>query len=281
MALLSINDLSVTYPGGVRALENVSLDVEEGEMVVIAGVSGAGKSTLLRCINRLVEFTGAKLEGSVKLENRRILTLPSRKMRKTRSEIGMIFQEFNVVKRSTVLRNVLAGRIPKAGTFRAITGRFRSQDIQIAQQALAQVGIDDKANERADKLSGGQMQRVGVARALAQEPRLILADEPVASLDPITARLIMEHLKRINEEAGITTIVNLHDTVLAQAFGDRIIGLKDARVIFDEKVENLDEATFEEAIYGEALSSHEHRQVSMRTNSNHQSRQRGVPDAKT
>jgi len=261
---LQIENLSVTYPSGVRALEDVSLSVREGEFVVIAGVSGAGKSTLLRCINRLVEFTGAGLEGHVRFGDQDVLQLSSRRMRRLRAEIGMIFQEFNLVKRSSVLRNVLAGRIPKVGTWRALFGRFRPQDVEIALASLDRVGIKDKAYQRADKLSGGQMQRVGIARALAQEPRIILADEPVASLDPITARIVMEHLKQINVESGITTIVNLHDTVLAQAFGDRIIGIRDARIIFDEPVDELDEATFEEAIYGASLSAHEHRRVSER-----------------
>ncbi|MFB6286466.1 MAG: phosphonate ABC transporter ATP-binding protein [Candidatus Bipolaricaulia bacterium] len=262
--LLRIENLSVTYPSGVRALEDVSLSVREGEFIVIAGVSGAGKSTLLRCINRLVEFTGAELEGQVRFDDQDVLRLSSRRTRRLRAEMGMIFQEFNLVKRSSVMRNVLAGRIPKVGTWKALLGRFRRVDVEVALASLDRVGIKDKAHQRADKLSGGQMQRVGIARALAQEPRLILADEPVASLDPITARVVMEHLKRINVESGITTICNLHDTLLAQAFGDRIVGVRDAQVIFDEPVDKLDEATFEEAIYGAPLSAHEHRQVSQR-----------------
>ncbi len=264
MGMLKFENLTVTYPSGVQALKGVNLEVKEGEFLVIAGVSGAGKSTLLRCINRLIEYSGARLEGHVWFDGEDVLAASGKRVREIRAQVGMIFQEFNLVKRSSVLRNVLAGRIPSAGTWRAMMGRFRSSDKAIALASLERVGIQDKARQRADKLSGGQMQRVGIARALAQEPRLILADEPVASLDPITARIVLEHLKRINEESGITTIVNLHDTVLARAFGDRIVGIRNSTIIFDEPVEQLDEATFEEAIYGAALSSHERRHVSKR-----------------
>ncbi len=263
--MLKFEDVSVTYPSGVQALKHVNLEITEGEFVVIAGVSGAGKSTLLRCINRLIEYTGAKIEGRVLFDGEDVAKASRARVREIRAQVGMIFQEFNLVKRSSVMRNVLAGRISKAGNWRALTGMFRPEDRQVALAALDRVGIQGKAKQRGDKLSGGQMQRVGIARALAQEPRLILADEPVASLDPITARLVLEHLKQINEESGITTIVNLHDTVLARAFGDRIVGIRDATIIFDEPVDQLDEATFEEAIYGAALSTHEHRKVSQRS----------------
>ena len=263
--MLKFENVCVTYPSGVHALKDVNLNVEEGEFVVIAGVSGAGKSTLLRCINRLIEYTGATIEGTITFNGENVLQASNRRVREIRSQIGMIFQEFNLVKRSSVMRNVLAGRITKAGTVRSLLGAFRPQDKTIALAALERVGIRDKARQRGDKLSGGQMQRVGIARALAQEPRLILADEPVASLDPITSRIVLEHLKQINEESGITTIVNLHDTVLARAFGDRIVGIRNAGIIFDEPVEQLDEATFEEAIYGAALSSHERRKAPPRS----------------
>jgi len=260
--MLKFENLTVTYPSGVQALKNVNLHIKEGEFVVIAGVSGAGKSTLLRCVNRLIEYTGAKLDGHVWFDGEDVVGASSRRVREIRAQVGMIFQEFNLVKRSRVLRNVLAGRIPKAGAWRSLLGMFRPEDKQISLAALDRVGIKDKAYQRADKLSGGQMQRVGIARALAQEPRIILADEPVASLDPITARIVLEHLKQINEESGITTIVNLHDTVLARAFGDRIVGIRNATIIFDEPVEQLEEATFEEAIYGASLSAHERRRPS-------------------
>lgn len=262
--MLTFENVSVTYPSGVQALKGVNLQINEGEFVVVAGVSGAGKSTLLRCINRLIEYTGAKIEGRILFDGEDVAQASRGRVRDIRAQVGMIFQEFNLVKRSSVMRNVLAGRIPKVGSTKAFFGLFRPEDRQVALAALDRVGIRDKAKQRADKLSGGQMQRVGIARALAQEPRLILADEPVASLDPITARIVLEHLKQINEESGITTIVNLHDTVLARAFGDRIVGIRNSTIIFDEPVDQLDEATFEEAIYGAALSKHEHRKVSER-----------------
>ncbi len=263
--MLKFENVSVTYPSGTQALKNVNLEVKEGEFIVIAGVSGAGKSTLLRCINGLIEYTGAQIDGHVYFDGEDVARASRRRVREIRSQVGMIFQEFNLVKRSSVMRNVLAGRIPKVGSAKALFGMFRPEDKKIALASLDRVGIVEKAKQRADKLSGGQMQRVGIARALAQEPRLILADEPVASLDPITARIVLEHLKAINEESGITTIVNLHDTVLARAFGDRIVGIRDSTIIFDEPVDQLDEGTFEEAIYGAALSSHEYRKVSKRS----------------
>jgi phosphonate transport system ATP-binding protein len=248
--MIDFKNASVTYPGGVHALRNLTLQIPDGEMVVIVGLSGAGKSTLIRAINGLVPLTG----GDVTVDGKSVTKARGGELRKIRSRIGMIFQTFNLVKRTTVLNNVLMGRLHATPTWRSLVGRYRAEDVEIAMLALERVGIVEKAYVRAANLSGGQAQRVGIARALAQEPKIILADEPVASLDPPTSHVVMRDLQRINRESGITTIVNLHFLDLAKIYGDRIIGMRDGELVYDGTGAKADESVFRD-IYGRSLTA--------------------------
>ena len=248
--MITFENASVTYPGGVHALRGVSLEIPDGEMVVIVGLSGAGKSTLIRAINGLVPLSG----GDVTVDGRSVARASASELRKIRSRIGMIFQTFNLVKRTTVLNNVLMGRLHATSTLRSVLGWWTAADVELAMQALERVGIVDKAYVRASNLSGGQQQRVGIARALAQRPRIILADEPVASLDPPTSHVVMRDLQRINRELGITTIVNLHFLDLAKVYGERIIGMRAGSLVYDGTGDQADESVFRE-IYGRSLTA--------------------------
>ena len=241
---------SVTYGGGVHALKDVDLEVGEGEFVVVVGLSGAGKSTLVRAVNGLVPLTSGNLE----VNGVDVTGLSRRQMRSLRADVGMIFQSFNLVNRTTVLNNVLMGRLHRVSTWRTLLGLYPKDDVEIAMQALERVEIVEKAYVRASNLSGGQRQRVGIARALAQQPQVILADEPVASLDPPTSHVVMRDLQRINRELGITTIVNLHFLDLATAYADRIIGLRAGSVVFDGSGSAADATVFEN-IYGRSLTA--------------------------
>jgi phosphonate transport system ATP-binding protein len=241
---------SVTYGGGVHALKDVDLEVGDGEFVVVVGLSGAGKSTLVRAVNGLVPLTSGNLE----VNGINVNGLSRRQMRSLRADIGMIFQSFNLVNRTTVLNNVLMGRLHRVPTWRTLLGLYPKDDVEIAMQALERVEIVEKAYVRASNLSGGQRQRVGIARALAQQPQVILADEPVASLDPPTSHVVMRDLQRINRELGITTIVNLHFLDLATAYADRIIGLRAGSVVFDGSGSEADATVFEK-IYGRSLTA--------------------------
>ena len=248
--MIEFNDVSVTYRGGVQALRNVDLAVGDGEFVVVVGLSGAGKSTLLRCLNGLVPATG----GSIRVDGVEVVGASSAVLRQVRSNIGMIFQTFNLVHRTSVENNVLMGRLAQVPAWRSTLGRWPAGDREIAMQALERVGIVDKAFVRASDLSGGQQQRVGIARALAQEPTVMLADEPVAALDPITSRQVMGDLRRINQGLGITTIVNLHFLDLAREYGKRLIGLRDGEIVFDGDIADVDDDTFTE-IYGRDIKT--------------------------
>jgi phosphonate transport system ATP-binding protein len=251
--ILRVRNLTVIYPGvrPVKALDNVSLDVYPGEFVVVAGVSGSGKSTLLRAINRLAENDHARIEGEIYFDGLDVLRASRRQLREIRSQIGFIFQEYNVVERLSVLTNTLVGALAHVGFWSSLVGKFPLYQIERAHHALERVGIPQARHfDRAARLSGGQKQRVGIARALLQRPKLILADEPVASLDPITANVVMSIFKKINEDEGITTIVNLHDPVLTFKYGRRIIGLKHGRIIYDKPITAINRETFEEDIYG-------------------------------
>lgn len=243
--MIEFKNVSKTYPNGFQALKNINLKIEKGEFVVIVGLSGAGKSTLLRSINRLNEIT----EGEILIDGKSITNAKGSSLRRIRRDIGMIFQSFNLVKRSTVLRNVLSGRVGYHSTLRTILGLFPKEDENLAFDALDRVNILDKAYTRADQLSGGQQQRVSIARALAQEAKIILADEPVASLDPLTTKQVMDDLKRINQELGITTIVNLHHVDLAREYATRIIGMRAGEIVYDGIATEAKEDTFSE-IYG-------------------------------
>ena len=245
-ALVSIRELTKTYPTGTRALDGVSLDFHKGEFVVLIGLSGSGKSTLLRCINRLVDPTS----GTVTFDGIDVTRAKGAELRRIRRRIGMIFQQFNLVRRSSVFTNVLAGRLGYRTTWRTIAGRPSRDDVALAFENLGRVGIVEKAFGRADALSGGQQQRVGIARALMQRPELMLADEPVASLDPATSHSVMKYLEEINKKDGITVICSLHFLSLARRYGTRVIALKAGKVAFDGRPAEIDDRRFKE-IYGE------------------------------
>ena len=248
--MIKFENVSVTYPGGVEALKDLNLEIKDGDFIIIVGLSGAGKSTLLRTVNNLVKPS----TGSVYLEGKNVTSAKKKELKKIRSQIGMIFQTFNLVNRSTVLKNVLTGRLSNISTIRSILGLWPKDQKEMAFEALNQVEILEKAYVRASNLSGGQQQRVGIARALSQKPKVMLADEPVASLDPITSRVVMSYLKKINTELGITTIVNLHFLDLAKEFGDRLIGLRDGKLVFDGNVNDVSDEDFEN-IHGRSIKS--------------------------
>ena len=248
MGIIDFTNTSVTYPGGLTALKDVTLSIEKGEFVVIVGLSGAGKSTMLRAVNGLVPVS-----GSVKVDGREVVGASRAELRSIRSDVGMIFQTFNLVNRSTVTNNVLTGRLSQVPRWRSFLGLWPAEDKEIALQSLERVDIVEKAYVRASDLSGGQQQRVGIARALAQEPNIILADEPVASLDPVTSHLVMRDLQRINQDLGITTLINLHFLDLARQYGRRLIGLNDGRVVFDGDISNVDDEVFR-GIYGRTIT---------------------------
>jgi len=245
---ITFSDVEVTYKGGLKALKGVTLEIPRGQFVVIVGLSGAGKSTLIRAVNNLV----VPSRGDVAIEGRSVTRATGKDLRKLRSGIGMIFQTFNLVKRSSVLRNVLAGRLGAVQPLRGVLGLFPKSDVALAHDCLRRVGIPEKAFVRADALSGGQQQRVGIARALAQEPSVMLADEPVASLDPPTSHAVLRDLKRIAREDAITTIVNLHFIDMAREYADRIIGMRDGLVVYDGSAEDATDEVFE-AIYGRPI----------------------------
>jgi phosphonate transport system ATP-binding protein len=228
----------VVYPGGVVGIDGVDLEIAPGQLLAVIGPSGAGKSTLVRAINGLVPVAAGSLHvGSVDVAAAR-----GRELRALRAEIGMIFQGFNLVPRRSVLANVLTGRLHAQRWWDSLVGRHRAEDVDIAFDALESVGIIDKAWVRASRLSGGQQQRVAIARALAQRPGVMLADEPVASLDPPTAHRVLRDLQRINRDLGITTVVNLHAVELARQYAERIVGLNDGRIVFDGAPDDVDEA---------------------------------------
>lgn len=250
--MIEFRNVSKVYVNGTKGLKGINITIHKGEFVVTVGLSGAGKSTLLRSINRLHEIT----DGEILIDGQSITAAKGKELRHLRRDIGMIFQSFNLVKRSTVLKNVLAGRVGYHSTLRTIFGRFPKEDVELAFRALDRVNILEKAYSRADELSGGQQQRVSIARALAQEAKIILADEPVASLDPLTTKQVMDDLKNINQEFGITTVVNLHSIDLAREYATRIIGLHAGEVVFDGPVEEATDEKFAE-IYGRSLQEEE------------------------
>ena len=247
--MLEVKHLTKIYEDGTVALRDVSFTVEDGEFLVIIGLSGSGKSTLLRCINRLIEPT----EGQIIWNGIDITAADPTQLRQIRRQIGMIFQQFNLVKRSTVLTNVLAGRLGYVNPWASLLHRFPKEDMEMAMRALERVGITDQAHKRADELSGGQQQRVGIARALMQQPKMILADEPVASLDPVLAHSILGYLEQLNQEEGITVLCSLHYLDLVQRYATRVIGLRDGRIVYRGTREDIRRMTDDEfkEIYGE------------------------------
>lgn len=243
--VLDIHKLSKTYATGDTALHDVSFRVPQGQVLGLIGPSGAGKSTLIRCINRLV----APSTGEVRLGETDLVALGGGELRRARRRIGMIFQEYALVERLTVMENVLSGRLGYVPFWRSFTRRYPGKDIENAYRLLDRVGLLDHADKRADALSGGQRQRVGIARALAQEPELLLVDEPTASLDPKTSRQIMRLITEICAERNLPAIVNIHDVPLAQQFMDRIVGLRAGQVVFDGAPDALTETVLTK-IYG-------------------------------
>jgi phosphonate transport system ATP-binding protein len=243
--LLEVQNLTKVYDGGVQALTNVSFNVKRGEFLAVIGLSGSGKSTLLRCINRLVDPTS----GSIVFNGIAVTGASDDEIRTIRRKIGMVFQHFNLVSRSSVLTNVLAGRLGYVNPAWSLLNRFPKEDIASAIKQLDRVGIADKASYRADELSGGQQQRVGVARALMQDPEMILADEPVASLDPVLAHSIMQYLEEINKKDGVTVLCSLHFLDLVHRYSDRVIALNNGDLVFDGLPSEIDDKKFKQ-IYG-------------------------------
>ncbi|MCH7480655.1 MAG: phosphonate ABC transporter ATP-binding protein [Chloroflexi bacterium] len=244
--MLEVINLTKIYDGKVLALDEVSFKVKPGEFLAIIGLSGSGKSTLLRCINRLIEPT----DGQIIWNGVDVTAASQDEMRHIRRRIGMVFQHFNLVNRSKVITNVLAGRLGYVNPATSLFNRFPKKDMDMARVQLKRFDIEDQAYKRADELSGGQQQRVGIARAMMQEPEMILADEPVASLDPVLAHSIMQHLETINDELGVTVLCSLHFLDLVHRYADRVIALKDGQMKFDGPPKDIDDANFKK-IYGE------------------------------
>ena len=237
--MIRTRNLTKRYADGTLALEDTSLDVPKGEFLVLLGRSGAGKSTLLRCLNRLIDPTS----GSITIDGVQVERLRGRALRALRRRVGMIFQEFHLVKRKRVLDNVLHGRLGHKTGLAGAFGLFSEAEKREAYDILVRLGLEDQAFKRADQLSGGQKQRVAIARAMMQQPVVMLADEPVASLDPAASENVLGYLKRICKEEGITAVVSLHQVEYAKAFADRIVALSDGAIIFDGSPDGLDEAT--------------------------------------
>jgi phosphonate transport system ATP-binding protein len=244
--MLQLSELKKRYDTGDYALKGVSLEVPKGQVLALIGPSGAGKSTLIRCVNRLVEPTS----GSVKLKDMELTGLSSSALRRARRKMGMIFQEYALVERLTVMENVLSGRLGYVGFWRSYFRKFPSADIQEAYRLLDRVGLKHMADKRADELSGGQRQRVGICRALIQDPDVLLVDEPTASLDPKTSRQIMRLIQELCVERGLTAIINIHDVFLAQMFAQRVVGLELGAVVYDGAPDGLTPEVLTR-IYGE------------------------------
>ena len=244
--MIVFDHVSKTYPNGYQALKDINLTIEQGEFVAIIGLSGAGKSTLIRTINRMHDIT----DGTLTVDGVNVMELKGARLRQFRRNIGMIFQSFNLVTRTTVIKNVLSACVPDMPFWRVLLGTFRKEDKIKALESLDKVGILDKAYMRADQLSGGQQQRVALARTLTQDPRIILADEPVAALDPVTAKQVMQDFVRINQELGISILLNIHHVELALEYADRIIGIRAGKIVYDGPSANVDKDVLA-AIYGE------------------------------
>lgn len=239
--MLKVQNLRLVYPNGYEALKSVSLNVDRGEIVAVVGRSGAGKSTLLRCINGLERAT----EGNVILDGEDIAAMNAAELQSVRRHIGFIWQEYNLVERLTVINNVLCGRLPYGGRFSSLLLHFDRSHREIAVRSLERVNMLARANQRADRLSGGEKQRVAIARAICQQPKVLLADEPVASLDPELSAQVMDDLARVARAEGIPTLINIHAVDLAREYCDRIVGIAQGVVVFDGKASDLDEAALD------------------------------------
>lgn len=250
--MIKFDKVNKIYPNRLHALKNVSLEIEQGEFVAIIGLSGAGKSTLLRTINKMHDIT----DGTLNVNGQDVKELKGKELRRFRRRLGMVFQSFNLVTRTTVIKNVLTSRVPDMPLWKSIIGLYSKEDKVAALEALDKVGILDKAYVRADQLSGGQQQRVALARTLAQNPELILADEPVAALDPITAAQVMDDFKKINREMNISILINIHHVDLALKYADRVIGIKAGEIVYDGPAKDVNGEILKQ-IYGRELSDDE------------------------
>ena len=250
--MIKFDNVNKIYPNGLHALKNINLEIQQGEFVAIIGLSGAGKSTLLRTVNRMHDIT----DGVLTVNGQEVNNLKGKELRKFRRGVGMVFQSFNLVTRTSVVKNVLTSRVPDMPLWKSIIGLYSKEDKGIAVEALDKVGILDKAYVRADQLSGGQQQRVALARTLAQNPEIILADEPVAALDPITAVQVMDDFKRINEELNMSVLINIHHVDLALKYADRVIGIKAGEIVYDGPSSEVTHDVLTE-IYGRELAQDE------------------------
>ena len=250
MKTLEVIDLRAKYErSGPEILKRISFNLDPDDFLAIIGPSGAGKSTLIRCINRLVE----PISGDVIFNGVNVTKLRQRELRKIRSKMGMIYQEFNLVDRMSVMDNVLSGRLGYTGSFRSVFRIYPKSDIRKALEILEKVGLSDFVDKRADELSGGQRQRVGIARALIQDPKLLLVDEPTSSLDPKISREIMGMIKKMSKEDGVPVLCNMHDVNLALEFSNRVIGLQDGVKMFDGPTKSVDKKTLEDIYAFEVL----------------------------
>lgn len=233
--IMRIKDLNKEYTKDKKVLKDINFDIKEGELLSIIGPSGAGKSTLLRSINRMIEPSG----GDIIFDDKNITKLKGKQLRKMRTDIGMIFQHYNLVERSSVFENVLHGLLGYKNSLQGIFSLYSEKEKEKALEIITELGIEDHIYKRCDELSGGQKQRVGIARALIQDPKIILCDEPIASLDPRASMVIMEYLKRISRERGITVIVNLHQVDVAKKYSDRMVGLNGGQIVFNDVPEAM------------------------------------------
>lgn len=244
--MIEFKNVSKRYPNGFEALKNINLSIEQGEFVAIIGLSGAGKSTLIRTINRMHDISS----GSLTVDGTDVMSLHGKSLRSFRRRIGMIFQSFNLITRTTVIKNVLTAFVPDLPWWRAAFGIFTKEEKMKALESLDKVGILDKAFVRADQLSGGQQQRVALARTLAQNPQIILADEPVAALDPVTAKQVMDDFRRINRDMNISVLINIHHVELALQYADRVVGIRAGEIVYDGPVEKVDQAVLDSIYQG-------------------------------
>ena len=244
--MIEFKNVSKRYPNGFEALKNINLSIEQGEFVAIIGLSGAGKSTLIRTINRMHDISS----GSLTVDGTDVMSLHGKSLRSFRRRIGMIFQSFNLITRTTVIKNVLTAFVPDLPWWRAAFGIFTKEEKMKALESLDKVGMLDKAFVRADQLSGGQQQRVALARTLAQNPQIILADEPVAALDPVTAKQVMDDFRRINRDMNITVLINIHHVELALQYADRVVGIRAGEIVYDGPVDKVDQAVLDSIYQG-------------------------------
>ena len=249
ISLIEFKHVSKTYPNGVKGLKDVNLTIDQGEFVAIIGLSGAGKSTLIRTINRMIDIT----EGQLTVDGTDVMTLKGKSLRRFRRKIGMIFQSFNLVSRSTAIKNVLTSMVPDMPWWKVLLGIFSKEQKMQALEALDKVGILDKAYTRCDQLSGGQQQRVALARTLNQTPTIILADEPVAALDPVTAHQVMGDFKRINEEMNISILINIHHVDLALKYATRLIGIRAGEIVYDGPVDQVTQEILDSIYNGASI----------------------------